>query len=383
MEKAGTWYQLPTKAAAQDFAKPSRHLEDCVRFSKRAKELGRGDIMWMCWQPAGAGEKPARKNSIRSGAMFLMLSQEGVRALDDGFRQRHNQPGEPPGFSPWHLDLVLKQWLHEPGVAEKRHACYLVPPLGNYSTHISGCDPTYATKGRPGCWGEKWCCPGTRPADDPLARDKWFCSFTKKGEPQWLGKANLSDQSPQWLSWWGGQGPQPVDKTEARQKKGGKSKGSASTAKGAGSGKGATAGTGGGLRLSPPPPRPPAPPPPPPPPADGVWPTPVTPPPPPQLHSDSEEEAAAAPPPKTQRRKRFERQVLLYRSFRNWVPNKEEAVLHTHVHQSPHVSVHACSAASGWVCVVRVDPSQKKQYTTCTCSCYCHGYVKQRVGSVS
>ena len=359
MEKAGTWYQLPTKGGAQDFTKPSRHLVDCVKFAKRAKELGRGDIMWMCWQPANAGAKPHRVNSISSGAMFLMFSQRGARALDDGFKQRLNLEGEPKGFSPWHFDLVLKQWLLEPGVAQKRQACYLAPPLGNYSTHPSGCDPNYAATGRPACWGERWCCPGTRKAEDPHGRDKYFCSFTKKGEPDWLGKANLTDESPNWLSWWGGHGPQPVDKTKTRRGKGGKGKGSAHAEEVGGRGKGTAAGTVVGLRLSPPPPRPPPlpPPPPPPPPADGVWAQPQTPPSPPPLPSDSEEEAA--PPPKTQRRKRFERQMLLYRSFRNWVPNREEAVLHTHAHQPLHVSVHACSDWSGCMCLLIPAPPQK------------------------
>ena len=71
MAEAGTWYELPTKAGAADYDNIAPEVKDLVRMSKKAHIVGRGHLMWMCWQPCGAGSKPFRVNSISSGAMPL------------------------------------------------------------------------------------------------------------------------------------------------------------------------------------------------------------------------------------------------------------------------------------------------------------------------
>ena len=38
---------------------------------------------------------------------------------------------------------------------------------------------------RQSCWGESWCCPGTRKDQDPKSRDKWLAAATQKGGPDW------------------------------------------------------------------------------------------------------------------------------------------------------------------------------------------------------
>lgn len=175
--------------------------------------MQRGNLIWACWQPCGAGAKPARVHSISSGAMLFMVTPQGARNLNHAMTNIANpevfalarRTGEwvlPKG----HFDVAVKNWLQEPEQAEKVGACYVVPPIGNYDTHQSGCDKSFSTgAGRPNCWGEKWCCPGTRREDDPKGRDKWLASFTKKGEPHWLTKVNVSDNPRHdWKSFWGG-----------------------------------------------------------------------------------------------------------------------------------------------------------------------------------
>ena len=56
LAKAGTWYELPMKGSATDFDNISPEVKDLVRMSKKANMVGRGDLMWMCWQPCGAGK---------------------------------------------------------------------------------------------------------------------------------------------------------------------------------------------------------------------------------------------------------------------------------------------------------------------------------------
>ena len=139
MAEAGTWYELPTKASAADYDNLAPEVKDLVRMSKKAHMVGRGHLMWMCWQPCGAGSKPQRTNSISSGTMLLMVTPRGAGILHRLFQ------GDPVlgTLKPGHFDIELKAWLEKGDNAQKMGACYVTPPVGNYSTHQSGCDATF------------------------------------------------------------------------------------------------------------------------------------------------------------------------------------------------------------------------------------------------
>lgn len=192
--------------------------------------MQRGNIIWASWQPAGAGVKPPRVHSISSGTMLVMLTPQGARNLKHAVtniavpavHEMARRTGEDV-LARGHFDAALNNLLQESGRAVDFGACYIVPPVGNYSTHQSGCNPTLSTgAGRPGCWGERWCCPGTRKEDDPQRRDKWLASFTKKAQPEWLTKVNVSeDPRRDWTSFWGGAAEgRVVSMAEHRARKG-------------------------------------------------------------------------------------------------------------------------------------------------------------------
>ena len=106
-----------------------------------------------------------------------------------------------------HFDLQLKYLLADNGRCSQNPFayCYISPPMGNYSTHPSGCDPKFSEgAGRPSCWQESWCCPGTRRSQDPKIRDKWLCQLTSRGNPDWITKVDVEKdrESLNWKTFW-------------------------------------------------------------------------------------------------------------------------------------------------------------------------------------
>ena len=340
--QANTWYELPKKGASADYDYIQPEVEDLVRISKKAHSVGRGELVWMCWQPAGAGTKPARVNSISSGLMMVMMTRKGA----DGLQKLFDGDREWGKFAVNHFDLELKNWLVNGNNAEKLGACYLTPPCGNYSTHQSGCDPDFAVKPRPSCWNEAWVCRGTRESDDPKHRHKWLVSWTKKGEPIWLTKAGVNDTSPNWTSFWAGSesGAPTFRPADARrpQKKPAAAPGSSLAGKG----------------IEPTAmPRPPVLPPPPPPQPGSTsaarkgkgrkhpWPK-ARPPEQDPIEEESSTEPAGSAK-RTKRTSRFARQVLLYRTFRTWVTDRSQAEIQINVARSGECICKESTSACG------------------------------------
>ena len=205
----GRWYEMPAKETDHDaFATPNLVLNDMVRYATLAHRAGCGDLTWMTWQPGNAGSNPKRKSSPASGSMFIMLSVPGAEVLTGAMDS---------GVLPMgHFDCKLLHWLRDLQLSSLR-CSYLLPPMGNYGAHQSGCERVYAGEAsvRPSCWQEKWCCPGTRISEDVQGREKWLCAFTSKGGPGWLSRLPNLDDVPsteqQWLTFWDVQGkPRPV-----------------------------------------------------------------------------------------------------------------------------------------------------------------------------
>jgi hypothetical protein len=196
----GRWYELPTKETDHDAFAPSKSvLTDIMKYATLAHRAGCGDLIWMTWQPGNAGSNPKRKASPASGSMFIMLTVPGAKVLTDAMAS---------GLLPMgHFDCSLLHWLRDLQLTSMR-CSYLLPPMGNYTAHMSGCEKVFTGEAsvRPSCWKEKWCCPGTRISEDDQCREKWLCAFTSKGPPGWLCKLqnldDMHDTDLQWLTFW-------------------------------------------------------------------------------------------------------------------------------------------------------------------------------------
>ena len=125
-------------------------------------------------------------------AAGLCLFQGEPRALlrfRSSLARRPPAPPRAPRAQPmkdYRFDLVLLRLLIEGWQdPEQLGACYVVPPIGSFIEHVTGC--SMDRPGRiPGHWGCKWQQDGTRKnkEDD---KDRWLAGFTPKGEPIWLG----------------------------------------------------------------------------------------------------------------------------------------------------------------------------------------------------
>ena len=119
--------------------------------------------------------------------MFMMVSKTGAQRLSSAMQSL------PPG----HIDLKWKEWMKsDHHVQNEVGFSYLCPPMGNYTQHISECDPRLfgeGTQGRPPDWDKEFCCEGTRQEQDPKGREKWLCQFStssnkKASKTKWLVK---------------------------------------------------------------------------------------------------------------------------------------------------------------------------------------------------
>ena len=165
---------------------------DLVSIVIKASRADHGDLVWMTWQP-GQGDVKRGVTKIKSGAMLIALSVRGAKTI--------SQAMENSSIKKDHFDIGLLRYLEMEG---SRFSSYVFPPLGNYSAHVSGCEPHFAVNARPSCWDAKWVCPGTRREDDPQHRDKYLAAITKKGEPKWLGKFDLEREygALEWVTHW-------------------------------------------------------------------------------------------------------------------------------------------------------------------------------------
>ena len=191
---ANEFWEAPRRPRAADAAHVSESLQDIVRIITFAHRQKVGDLVWLCWQPHGKGEKASkgRAERVRSGAMSLALSQKGARQVLDAMTQGTIAPG--------HFDVALVRFLE---LAEtKIAASYLHPPMGSYLEHPSGCDPSWK-HGRPGCWNEAFACPGSRPSQDPKRRRKFLGLFRpSKGPITWTPEIPIESKTEdlRWLT---------------------------------------------------------------------------------------------------------------------------------------------------------------------------------------
>jgi len=170
---ATSGWDVLKRATSPDFQTVSVFLRDLVATANLAAREGIGDCIFAGWQPHGAGDT-GNINRFKSGSHLVMVSKQGFQTLAFAFAS--DDALKHPG----HIDLKLKAFWSKRG-GEK--ACYALPPIGGYTAHTSGCEPTFAEKVRPSIWMENFACPGTRPSHDwqQPPRKKCFCTLTKNG----------------------------------------------------------------------------------------------------------------------------------------------------------------------------------------------------------
>jgi hypothetical protein len=192
----GRMYHVPTRYPAEVEALDSRKditiVDDLVSMVTAARRHGGGDLVWMTWQP-GQGNKVKRTQSICSGSMLLALTKAGARRVLQGMKDT-SIPKD-------HFDISLLWFLQEHG---RGWASYILPPVGNYKSHVSGTEPSFTKEERPDCWQTPWVCPGTRTGHDDKKRVKWVCFFKKRGTPDYLGKFDIEADCEKlwWLTFW-------------------------------------------------------------------------------------------------------------------------------------------------------------------------------------
>ena len=167
-------------------------VKDIIHYCNSAARIEAGDIIWLSWNGASK-----RRTSIHYGSTALAVTPRGAYTLATAFENGEIEKG--------HIDMSLKQYLLRPDVQNAARFSYVMPPLGNFAVHPSGCAKAFA-KERPAHWGEPWCCKGTRKEEDNHDRDKFLCQMTTQGPAVYLGGLKSCDQLLEsdihWMTYW-------------------------------------------------------------------------------------------------------------------------------------------------------------------------------------
>ena len=209
LKSAGEYWNTVEKPPGMDWNVPSLLLQDLVAYGILMNRAGK-QFAWLGWQPWGSGNEPKnpKQNRYGSGNMLVMMDKLAATRIEYEFVEdgEMRQPG--------HIDLKLKHMYMKED--NRNLSCYMTPPIGGYSAHISGCAKEFSKTARPTIWAEKFACPGTRPSHDWLGRQKWWASFTERGGCNWVGKqpVNLDMMSVDDLLWKTWDGRKPPDDPE-------------------------------------------------------------------------------------------------------------------------------------------------------------------------
>ena len=164
---------------------PSSELVDIIRLCTAAARVGRGDCVWLSWEPGGRKSHPG--HGTTAVAITARFASRFATHLESA--------------TPDHLDLILLRWLQDEGDAVG--ACYVTPSLGSYCAHRSDCQPGLGE--RPSSFGGKHNQDGLRGKSFP-----WLAGFCHKGGPLWLVQrpVDLDDPRLEWRTqrppteWW-------------------------------------------------------------------------------------------------------------------------------------------------------------------------------------
>ena len=167
----------------------SEELCDLVRIASIAHRKGKGDLIWYSW----VGAK-GRKTMPSHGSTLVGVSKDGAFKLMAAI-QKEKKPG--------HFDIWLRdQCCSE---AENLQASYVLPSIGGYDEHISGCDPmnTGEEDGvRPCRWNDYWVEEGVRiTGKDAKHKSRNVCDFRPpKASRDWGIQVRFNDYDTE--GWW-------------------------------------------------------------------------------------------------------------------------------------------------------------------------------------
>jgi hypothetical protein len=206
-----------------EYGTPTEYITDLIRMVTQAGRRGRGDLVWMGWQPGGADREPKDPRRLNFGSQLICVTPRGAAELQ---RCMPVRPGtvrtaeeeaacaSSDLMEMGHWDAQLKWALHRDAGRTRlgRMACYTSPPVGNFRTHPSDCDAAFGGE-RLHMWGRFWCTAGTRPSHTGASnRRRELCAFGgHKGKAIHVGWLELEQNasSRNWLSRWVGSGPRP------------------------------------------------------------------------------------------------------------------------------------------------------------------------------
>ena len=177
----------------------SQELNDLVRIVTTASRVGLGNLVWLSWCGSNT-----RKLHPAHGTTLVAVTRRAAEVLQPLIDKA----------TPQHFDVWLRNVLVHEGLGDELSlgASFVVPSVGSYDEHLSGCDPKNAGAGgiRLSTWEQSWTQAGVRPSDRPgQDRERWICKFCKKGGPTYTKKVDFSaERSLCWLTeapprnWW-------------------------------------------------------------------------------------------------------------------------------------------------------------------------------------
>lgn len=76
-------YVSPSKPSPEEFEDVSPELIDLLSYMTRARQHGRGNLVWFGWNASPSGSNtPRRANSIANGSQLIAITAKGARWLE-------------------------------------------------------------------------------------------------------------------------------------------------------------------------------------------------------------------------------------------------------------------------------------------------------------
>ena len=159
-------YRAVTKPSRGDFEHMAEELLDLVKLATAAQRVGKGGLIWTCWNAAMS----KRKEAPSYGSTMICVSAWAARLMKRNFTR---------WFACTHFDVALRDALQSnEEVRNQLQACFVFPCIGHFEAHesgiISGVRDTFWHAGQ-------WCQEGTRkkPGTDQVHRS--LREFQSKG----------------------------------------------------------------------------------------------------------------------------------------------------------------------------------------------------------
>lgn len=171
-------------------APTSPELRQLVQIMNQAQRIGRGNFVWLCWQPNSSKQK----QQPSWGTSLVGITMAGAQYMKHLFEKE----------TPDHIDKVFFRWFRDETLnlqnPKKLGASFVFPSVGHFQSHESGCCPEMGV--REGIWEQTYLLQGVKPIDPEKKR--WLGEFVTKGVTPWLMELKFDHPDCTWLT-----GPPP------------------------------------------------------------------------------------------------------------------------------------------------------------------------------